>query len=83
MLQIRPISDLRNKFSEIETLVSDGNPVYLTRNGHGTMVLMSLEQYSSLTARMEDADENATHDVVFQGVKKVTKKVKRGSASNV
>ena len=29
------ISDLRNKFPEIETLVNSGNPVYLTKNGYG------------------------------------------------
>lgn len=28
------ISDLRNKFPEIETLVNSGNPVYLTKNGY-------------------------------------------------
>ena len=35
MIQIRPVSDLRNKFPEIETLVNSGNPVYLTENGYG------------------------------------------------
>ena len=34
MIQIRPVSDLRNKFPEIETLVNSGNPVYLTKNGY-------------------------------------------------
>lgn len=33
MIQIRPVSDLRNKFPEIETIVNSGNPVYLTKNG--------------------------------------------------
>ena len=31
MIQIRPVSDLRNKFPEIETIVNNGNPVYLTK----------------------------------------------------
>ena len=43
MIQIRPVSDLRNKFPEIETLVNSGNPVYLTKNGYGAMVVLSLE----------------------------------------
>jgi len=80
-MQIRPISDLRNRFSEIEKIVSDGNPVYLTRNGHGTMVVISLEQYALLTntSEAEGSDkETPPHDVVFQGVKKVTTTVKRG-----
>ena len=48
MIQIRPVSDLRNKFSEIESLVNAGEPVYLTKNGYGSMVVLSLEDYSSL-----------------------------------
>ena len=30
MIQIRPVSDLRNKFPDIEKAVSNGEPVYLT-----------------------------------------------------
>ena len=39
MIQIRPVSDLRNKFPEIETIVNSGKPVYLTKNGYGAMVV--------------------------------------------
>lgn len=54
MIMIRPVSDLRNKFPEIEKTVSGSNsPVFLTKNGYGTMVLMSLEQYSALTDTIE------------------------------
>lgn len=53
MIQIRPVSDLRNKFSEIESLVNAGEPVYLTKNGYGSMVVLSLEDYSSLTDNIE------------------------------
>ena len=35
MLQIRPVSDLRNKFPDIEKIVNAGEPVYLTKNGYG------------------------------------------------
>ena len=48
-MQIRPVSDLRNRFTEIEKAVQDGEPVYLTKNGYGTMVVMSLESYEKLT----------------------------------
>ena len=34
MIQIRPVSDLRNKFPDIERLVNEGEPVYLTKNGY-------------------------------------------------
>ena len=53
MIQIRPVSDLRNKFPEIETLVNSGNPVYLTKNGYGSMVVMSIEKYSKLVSDVE------------------------------
>ena len=41
MIQIRPVSDLRNKFPEIEKAVGGGDPVYLTKNGYGAMVVLS------------------------------------------
>ena len=54
MLNIRPVSDLRNKFPEIESTVLQNNePVFLTKNGYGTMVLMSIEQYSAMTDALE------------------------------
>ncbi|MBK0347682.1 type II toxin-antitoxin system Phd/YefM family antitoxin [Aerococcaceae bacterium zg-ZJ1578] len=54
MINIRPVSDLRNKFPEIEEAVINSNsPVFLTKNGYGTMVLLSIEQYSNLTDNIE------------------------------
>lgn len=50
-----PPSDLRNKFTEIENTVKNGAPVYLTKNGYGSMVVMSIEAYSKLTESIEDA----------------------------
>ncbi|MCL1940852.1 MAG: type II toxin-antitoxin system prevent-host-death family antitoxin [Synergistaceae bacterium] len=46
MPQIRPISDLRNKFTDISRIVhEDKEPVFLTKNGYGDMVVMSLDDY--------------------------------------
>ena len=60
MLNIRPVSDLRNKFPEIEDAVlKSGEPVFLTKNGYGSMVVMSLEQYSALTDGIELALDEA------------------------
>ncbi len=54
MMNIRPVSDLRNKYPEIEnTVLQSGQPVFLTKNGYGSMVVMSLEQYSALTDDIE------------------------------
>ena len=52
-MEIRPISDLRNNFSEIENLVSTGDPVFLTKNGRGAMVVMSMERFNQMNADME------------------------------
>ena len=66
MIQIRPVSDLRNKFPEIETLVNSGNPVYLTKNGYGAMVVLSLEEYISKKLRVQNCIiENKGNDFNF------------------
>ena len=59
MLQIRPVSDLRNKFPDIEKIVNTGEPVHLTKNGYGVMVVLSLEKYARLTDGVEDALDKA------------------------
>ena len=60
MIHIRPVSDLRNKFPEIEeTVINSNSPVFLTKNGSGTMVLMSIEQYSTLTMGVEEKLDEA------------------------
>ncbi len=54
MINIRPVSDLRNKYPEIEKLVlNEDEAVYLTKNGYGSMVVMSLEKYSKLISNAE------------------------------
>ena len=55
MIRIRPVSDLRNKLPDIEKAVGGGDPVYLTKNGYGAMVVLSLEAYSRLTDGVEAA----------------------------
>ena len=56
MINIRPVSDLRNKYPEIEELVlKEDEAVYLTKNGYGSMVVMSIEKYSKL---ISDAEYN-------------------------
>lgn len=80
MINIRPVSDLRNNFTEIERIVKQGDPVYLTKNGYGTMVVLGLEQYAALTdeieMKLDEADRAAalseiryTEDEVFGRVR--------------
>jgi len=81
MIQIRPVSDLRNKFPEIEKIVNEGEPVYLTKNGYGAMVVLSLDKYSQLTdgveAMLDETDRIAkedsrrmTHEEVFGNLRR-------------
>jgi prevent-host-death family protein len=51
---IKPISDLRNKTNHISDLVHKSHePVFITKNGEGDMVLMSLATYGELERRLE------------------------------
>lgn len=81
MIQIKPVSDLRNKFPDIEKIVNEGEPVYLTKNGYGAMVVLSLDAYARLTEGVESALDEAdrmaaedktrlSHEVVFGGLRR-------------
>ena len=66
MPQIRPVSDLRNSFAEISRVVHQSDePVILTRNGYGDMVVLSYEVYEKLqyelgiSAKLREAEIEA------------------------
>ena len=48
MINIIPITDLKNKYSEIEKTVNKGEVVYLTKDGYGSMALISLQDYAGI-----------------------------------
>ena len=49
MKMIRPVSDLRNNFADISKTVHEtSQPVFLTKNGYGDMVVLSMEAYENL-----------------------------------
>ena len=49
MNPIRPVSDLRNHFAEISRIVHETEqPVFLTKNGFGDMVVLSMEAFEKL-----------------------------------
>lgn len=51
---IKSISSLRNKARDIASICHEQNePVYLTTNGEGDLVVMSIEHYEKLQARVE------------------------------
>jgi PHD/YefM family antitoxin component YafN of YafNO toxin-antitoxin module len=83
MLSIRPISDLRNRFSEVEKEIQDNSsPIIFTTNGKASMVTMSFDKFSKLAhldyveRALNEADsyaesqpENLTHEDVFSRIK--------------
>lgn len=49
MNMIRPVSDLRNNFADISRTVHEtAQPVFLTKNGYGDMVVLSMEAFENL-----------------------------------
>jgi PHD/YefM family antitoxin component YafN of YafNO toxin-antitoxin module len=83
MFSIRPISDLRNHFSEVEKEINkNSNPIIFTTNGQASMVTMSFDKFSKMAhldyieLALDEADayvkshtENLTHQAVFSKIK--------------
>ena len=92
MPHIRPVSDLRNNFAEISKIVHETlEPVFLTKNGHGDMVVMSIEQYENIQynneifAKLKEAEIEAnhsdvrlSHDEVFKQLRQRLRKEEKG-----
>ena len=49
MPQIRPITDLRNTNEISELCHARKEPIFITKNGYGDLVIMSIEAYEELT----------------------------------
>ena len=51
---IKPISDLRNNFNQIAELChKEREPIFITKNGHGDLVVMSQALYEQQQALLE------------------------------
>lgn len=77
---IRPVSDLRNHYASVEDDVLSSGPVFLTKNGYGSMVVMSIDQFEHINGTVESALDAAdlqaettslryTHDEVFGSIR--------------
>ena len=84
-MNIRPVSDLRNSYPDVEREVRESGPVFLTKNGYGSMVVMSIDQYEylsgSVEAALDAADRQAettrlrySHDEVFASIREGLRK---------
>ena len=47
MTIIKPVSDLRD-YNKVLKECANGEPVILTKNGHGAFVVMSIDEYSEM-----------------------------------
>lgn len=53
MPRIRPIKDLRNTTEISELCHLSKEPIFITKNGYGDMVVMSIEAYEELLAKLD------------------------------
>ena len=65
MPQIRPITDLRNTTEISELCHSKREPLFITKNGYGDLVVMSIEAYEEMleTAQIDAAINEAEREL--------------------
>ncbi len=84
MSNIRPVSDLRNHFADISKTVHEtGQPVFLTKNGYGDMVVLSMDAYENLHFesevyyKLQEAEKEADRTKRRFSSKDVLKEIKK------
>jgi len=66
MLHIHPITELKTDFNHLADICKKENePVYLTRKGHGELVLMSIAGYEQLLAKVKQFEESEALDFLW------------------
>lgn len=50
---IKPIADLKNYNEFSELCHAQNEPIFLTKNGYGDLVVMSLEMYEEMEAKIK------------------------------
>lgn len=56
-MEIRPSSDLRNNYTEVSSLIKAiDEPVFLTKNGVGDMVVMSMDTFKKHNSKSKIHD---------------------------
>lgn len=53
MPQIRPITDLRNTNEISDICHAKKEPIFITKNGYGDLVVMSIEAYEAMVENLE------------------------------
>ena len=65
MPQIIPIKELKNTSEISELCHSVSEPVYVTKNGYGDMVIMSIETFEGVTATLKMYQSLSARKVLF------------------
>lgn len=70
MPQIRPITDLRNTTEISELCHAKREPIFITKNGYGDLVVMSIETYESIleTGKIDTAINEAEQEFARDGM---------------
>lgn len=70
MPQIRPITDLRNTTEISELCHARREPIFITKNGYGDLVVMSIETYEEMVemAKTDAAISEAEKEYAANGV---------------
>lgn len=70
MPQIRPITDLRNTTEISELCHARREPLFITKNGYGDLVVMSIETYEEMieNARTDASISEAEKEYAAEGV---------------
>lgn len=82
MPQIRPITDLRNTNEISEICHKTKEPVFITKNGYGDLVVMSIETYERKIALVEvykklyEAEKELEDGIVLKDGEEVFRKLR-------
>jgi prevent-host-death family protein len=81
---IKPISDLRTKANQISRLAHESDePIFLTRNGEGDLVVMSMAHYSrmqrkfDLFSKLEVAEQSRANGDKGKPLSQITRELRK------
>ena len=85
-VNIRPVRDLRNNYTEVELLLENHDPVIITKNGRGSAVLLNIDDYSDyeefmhvkyVAEKIKEAEiEAESTDAIWTDYKSVLKRLR-------
>ncbi len=83
MPQIRPITDLRNPNERSDICHARKEPIFITKNGYGDLVIMSIETYEAMLeerqidAAIAEAEAEYVSDSQLQDARKALSTLRR------